>query len=370
MLASLLSVSVPPAVAQATLKEAAARSSDVASRVESTVKSWLDVLNLRRKSGASQEQNRGMPSLPVNPPSVRPQAPPSKTRVVSIRTNMSDEVILRSREPMMFSAVPVDSQEATINGLKARWQSSNKQVLFIGASGEAMAAKPGTAVATASAGQARKNIQVRVIEGSSEPFGGKKGESAIASDEKIRGNGLLDKTASAKRSPAKRHHGAGKTARPGGTQLTVSSTKPLSPMLPIRPPNEDPLPDNETSSLYLPANNVGSPPGTKRPGGITPACAGDGTETGNKNFTFALPVTSLPGRGISVSLSLVHNSLLYNKSTSGGSTMLTYDVDSGYPAPGFRLGFGQIEDQGSSGFTLTDPDGTRHALVYDDECNL
>jgi hypothetical protein len=45
---------------------------------------------------------------------------------------MSDEVILRSREPMMFSTVPVDSQGATINGLKARWQSSNKQVLFIG----------------------------------------------------------------------------------------------------------------------------------------------------------------------------------------------------------------------------------------------
>src|SRR5206468_2956933 len=35
-----------------------------------------------------------------------------------------------------------------------------------------------------------------------------------------------------------------------------------------------------------------------------------------------------------------------------------------WPAQGFRLSFGQIEDQGSYGFTLTDPDGTRHALVH------
>ena len=75
---------------------------------------------------------------------------------------------------------------------------------------------------------------------------------------------------------------------------------------------------------------------------------------------------NLPGRGIDVSLALIYNSLLWNKSTnpSNGSTWMTYDVDSGYPAQGFRLGYGQIEDQGSGGFTLSDPDGTRHALVY------
>jgi hypothetical protein len=42
---------------------------------------------------------------------------------------------------------------------------------------------------------------------------------------------------------------------------------------------------------------------------------------------------------------------------------MTYDVDSGWPAPSFRISLGQIEDQGSAGFTLTDPNGTRHALV-------
>jgi len=43
---------------------------------------------------------------------------------------------------------------------------------------------------------------------------------------------------------------------------------------------------------------------------------------------------------------------------------MSYDVDSSWPAAGWRLSLGQIEDQGSYGFTLTDGDGTRHALVH------
>ena len=34
------------------------------------------------------------------------------------------------------------------------------------------------------------------------------------------------------------------------------------------------------------------------------------------------------------------------------------------PAQGFRLGYGQIEDQGSAGFTLTENNGTRRALAF------
>jgi hypothetical protein len=137
-------------------------------------------------------------------------------------------------------------------------------------------------------------------------------------------------------------------------------------MLPMRDPNDDPLPDNETTSLYQPGNLIGTPPGKKKPGALSAASAVPVTENGNKNFTFGLPVMGLPGRGLNVSLGLVFNSLLYNKSTdpSDNSTWLTYDVDSGYPAQGFRLGYGQIEDQGSAGFTLTDGNGTRHALVH------
>ncbi|HET7287045.1 MAG TPA: hypothetical protein VFI71_06225, partial [Pyrinomonadaceae bacterium] len=134
----------------------------------------------------------------------------------------------------------------------------------------------------------------------------------------------------------------------------------------IRDPNDDPLPDNETSSLYQPNNLIGTPPGKKKPGALSAASTIAVTESGNRNFTFGLPVVGLPGRGIDVSLALIYNSLVWNKSTnpSDSLTWMTYDVDSGYPAQGFRLGYGQIEDQGTAGFTLTDSNGTRHALVY------
>jgi hypothetical protein len=104
---------------------------------------------------------------------------------------------------------------------------------------------------------------------------------------------------------------------------------------------------------------------------LTPASATNATENGVSNFNFALPILALPGRGLDVSLQLVYNGQVWNKSTnpSTSATWMTYDVDSGWPAPGFRISLGQIEDQGSAGFTLTDPNGTRHALVQTSSYN-
>lgn len=67
---------------------------------------------------------------------------------------------------------------------------------------------------------------------------------------------------------------------------------------------------------------------------------------------------------MNASLSLVYNSNVWNKSTNGRSTFVTYDVHFSWPATGWRITLGQIEDQGSAGFTLTEMDGTRRALVY------
>jgi hypothetical protein len=44
---------------------------------------------------------------------------------------------------------------------------------------------------------------------------------------------------------------------------------------------------------------------------------------------------------------------------------MTYDVNSGWPAPGFQLGYGYIESHGTAGMTLVDADGTRHELRKD-----
>ncbi|MFZ0750717.1 MAG: hypothetical protein WAM70_15245, partial [Pyrinomonadaceae bacterium] len=132
----------------------------------------------------------------------------------------------------------------------------------------------------------------------------------------------------------------------------------------MRNPGDDPLPDGETNSLYQAANAIGAPPGKSRAGAPKPSSALAATESANKNFRLGLPIVGLPGRGLDASVGLTYNSNVWHKSTSGSSTYMTYDVDSSWPATGWRITLGQIEDQGSAGFTLTDMDGTRHALVY------
>lgn len=80
--------------------------------------------------------------------------------------------------------------------------------------------------------------------------------------------------------------------------------------------------------------------------------------TGNNNFQVVAPVLSLPGRGINLNLSLVYNSLVWNKS---GNDMY-FDIDHDSPAPGWHLGFGKMVMMGTAGCMLIEPDGSRHAF--------
>ena len=131
-----------------------------------------------------------------------------------------------------------------------------------------------------------------------------------------------------------------------------------------------PLPDNESDSLYQPGNQVGNPPGKTTPGASTPPAAISGTEMpGSANFSFSVPVADIPGRGLDVSLGLFYNSRLWNMSETSinRAKRMTYNADGGWPAPGFRLGYGYVElklQVGGSHYLLTDADGTRHKLSY------
>jgi len=362
VMAILLTGSLSPAIASATLREAVTRSGEARNRVWVTIGDWLWT------KGGSQgpDSNRG----------IKPRAAESKAeregRAASLELSPRGDVVLQSRQPMIFTAIPVDREETPIHGLQAEWESSDKQVIFVKKSGQAIAGKPGRATLTARAGRLTGTIRVTVIEGTSERFGGKKKQNSTRS---VRGRAQNSVQPGAPNVPAqnrvlagKRHHPSSvETAKAtnAGNAVGTSTAAMFPPAMPLRDPNEDPLPDNETSSLYQTSNVVGSPPGRTRPGAETPPAAIEGTETNsNKNFTFALPVAGLGGRGLNVSLSLVYNSQVWNKSTDGSSTWMTYDVDSGWPATGWRLSLGQIEDQGSAGFTLTEANGTRRALVY------
>ena len=117
------------------------------------------------------------------------------------------------------------------------------------------------------------------------------------------------------------------------------------------PPGEQQLGDPNISdwdefnrpSLDDPSNNRGNPANTA---------------TGNNNFQLVAPVLSLPGRGTDLNLSLVYNSLVWNKS---GNDMY-FDIDHDWPAPGWHLGFGKAVSMGSAGCLLIEPDGSRHAF--------
>ena len=289
---------------------------------------------------------------------VRPAPAPSKSeresQVVALELNVAREIVLKSRERVSLAAIPVDGDGKAIHGLSARWESSNKQVVFVKKNGYAVAGKPGVATLTAQSGDKYTSVSVTVL---NQSIRGKKQTDSTRRAEQAELEATIINDSSAlsnkKKSGGKRAHAIGRLPK-------VRGVMPF-----IRDPNEDPLPDNETSSLYQTNNLIGTPPGKKKPGTMRAASAVRVTENGIRNFNFALPVAALPGRGTHVSLSLIYNSLVWHKSTnpSTGSTWMTYDVDSGYPAQGFRLGYGQIEDQGSSGYTLTESDGTRRALT-------
>jgi RHS repeat-associated protein len=313
--------------------------------------SWWDAMLGSFARGPSDRGRKGVRPVPAL------SKDELEARVASLAMNPAEEITLQSRQPLTFTAIPLDAEGNTVHGVRPSWRSSDRQVIFIKKNGEAVAGKPGKAVVIARIRNQQATVRVTVVEGTSEPYGGKKKTDSTRSV--VEEAAASSRTASPRESVSRRKRAhAGKLNRAG-----------VMPF--IRNPNEDPLPDSETSSIYQPNNLIGAPPGKKKPGALSASSVVSATESGNKNFNFELPVVGMPGRGIDVALSLVYNSLLWNKSVnpSTSQTWMTYDVDSGYPAQGFRLGYGQLEDQGSAGFTLTDANGTRHALVNTSQFN-
>jgi RHS repeat-associated protein len=316
-----------------------------------------------KQLSTGQQDSHGMPRFNRKPPLFAPAPALSKAdrevKVARIEIKPQDDIVLQAEQPIVLAAIPVDKDDNAIQGLAAEWESSDESVVKISKGGHAVAVNPGRARLTASVGNRTEALKVTVVS-SAGKFGGRKPDSVRAVSG-IRKDSRETVLASRFRAAQQR-------------DLAQRSHKPstITSPLPLRSPEQDPLPDEETGSLYQPSNTVGSPPGRTTPGAQTPPAAVDGTEMpGSNNFTFNVPIISLPGRGMDVSLGLVYNSLLWNRSTTllGNHARLTYDVDSGWPAPGWRLGYGQMESQGNSGFTLTDSSGTRHRLIKVDPSN-
>lgn len=89
-----------------------------------------------------------------------------------------------------------------------------------------------------------------------------------------------------------------------------------------------------------------------------PNGSAEDARAGNGNFNFVAPAVSLPGRGIDVNLNLHYNSRIWSES----GTQMKYDADSGFPAPGWSLGFGRLYFPAyPAGCIPVAPDGTRRS---------
>ena len=92
-----------------------------------------------------------------------------------------------------------------------------------------------------------------------------------------------------------------------------------------------------------------------------PNGAAEDARAGNGNFLFAAPAVSMPGRGIDVDLNLYYNSRVWSKVNS---SEMKYDADSGFPAPGWNLGFGKLHFPAyPAGCIPVAPDGTRRSAT-------
>ena len=283
------------------------------------------------------------------PPRERPvperkaaELPPSKAereaKVGSIKLDLDGDLTIESGVRRILMAIPLDKDGDPIHGLLAEWESSDKNTISITKDGRAVAGNSGKAKLTARAGQKQVSLQVTVTE-----------PAKVQPNSAVGETKTTDSLRAAKEARRHKHHPRFVSPTPQEGQSSGFGYR---------------LPDSEATSLYWAQNDVGAPPGRTEPGAATPPAAIAGTETPlSSNFAFGVPLVNLPGRGIDIKLALSYNSRLWHKSIdSGSATRMTYDVDSGWPAPGFRLGYGYIESHGAAGITLVDADGTRHEL--------
>lgn len=300
------------------------------------------------------------PAMPLAPAANRAEHAPVKTReqllanLVDLTPDIAPEPAGNAKaapggtsaamvvgERRVFAVVPRDANGNAVHGLSAAWVSNNPAVVEIAPNGEARAVSVGNAVLTASIGARTRIISVSVTRPVSPTV---------------------------KANEFKREEGKAKAAPRRAILLKRKgeAKKSLSPTALVQGGYTE-----DQQRLFGANNAVGTPPGRTQPGGTTSGVASGSAETsGDENFTFGVPLVSLPGRGVSVDLGLSYNSRMWSRSVnSGGTTSMKYDADPSWVSPGFFLGYGQISHVGlystyPSVLNLTSPNGTRTQLAY------
>jgi RHS repeat-associated protein len=249
-------------------------------------------------------------------------------------------------QTVIFSAAAYDYQDSGVGGVSFNWSArdvNRNRAARISKRGDFSPRAAGTYIITAEAAGQQAQVPVTVTEGRK-----RDSDQQNQSAPTIKQVSSRDLPSVASMSKPK-EQGSAQTRSPRSTGFTKTSlrrahTSVPSSLLPL--PIEASWDSGNYWSADEPSNRVGNPLGAPPDEG-----------SGSGNFEFGAPVVGLPGRGIDVSLGLVYNSRLWNKAGSE----ISYDIDKGWPGPGWNLGFGKLLGMGvANGSMIVDPDGTRH----------
>lgn len=248
------------------------------------------------------------------------------------------DVTVSAFQRVSFGAVAYDLNGDTVSGVKFKWRTSTPERgkgSHISPTGEFRPPVPGSYQIIVEGAGHRAEVTATVQPGDRRP---QKNEKPIE-EKPVSTRDLPEGGATAKltrpNSRTKRAH----------ARTATSAAAPAAPMF----QGSGGWDNTNYWSADDPGNTPGTPPGS-------PVDTG----AGSANFQFGAPVLTLPGRGIDLSLGLAYNSRLWNKA----GTQMTYDIDRGWPAPGWSLGFGKILYMGTAGGSMiVEQDGTRRPFT-------
>ena len=246
------------------------------------------------------------------------------------------EVTAHIGEVVRFSAIAYGEHDDTIGGVEFQWRTRGEKEGFaaIGSAGEFSSLAHGTfTVSVTGAGRTAQTV-VTVLEGLPP----------------VKERNVTVKHFSTRNAPPDPQTSAGNSRTDSRNVFQKTSFASSSTPAPVPlPQGSDQYGWNLVNYMTAddPGSQVGDPPGTPEDGGA-----------GNGNFQIKAPVLSLPGRGLNINLALTYNAHLWHKAGAN----ITYDIDRGWPGPGWSFGFGKMADIGDGGAIVVEPDGTRHGF--------
>jgi hypothetical protein len=262
-------------------------------------------------------------------------------------------------QQVRFSAIAYGADGVPVSGVKIKWgllAEGRKKLASISPQGEFRAFSAGKVKISAEGGGRKAQADIVVPNGQRLPRPTDRPDSVRAVSNRKPSSGIGNNGSnSPPKDGSKQSARKQQTSQDSDVKTLVKSRKKTAfahrrstaaamPLLPGDGWNDDNYPSSSD-----PRNGVGSSPGAPLDGGA-----------GSGNFEFAAPILGLPGRGISISLGAAYNSRVWNKS----GNQITFDIDRGWPAPGFSLGFGKLLGMGVyNGGMLVDADGTRHSYA-------